>query len=397
MLPGYRSCKLTDKRKHHMVRRRHLLAGAAGAFAAACAAPREVLRTGFALPAPLVPLRLDENRLVRITVCTRPFRPAGPRLEAEAVDGRVLVHNYGHGGSGWSLSWGCAAEATALALAGGHRQVAIVGAGVIGLTTALRLAETGAEVTIYAREFPMETRSARATGVWSPSSRVGLADAVDSAFSTRWEDWARRSFDAHQRFVGVPGDPVEYLTQYYLPEEPRPPRVPARHDFLHLEDRIGDLTPAWSDLPAAANPFPVERARSGLGLVFNVASYAQALTTEFRLRGGRMLRRDLPDRAAVLALSEPVVINCTGYAAAELFSDRSLVPVRGQINWLAPQPEARYGVFHREVAAVSRRDGVVVQYVGPNDDWGFGDAGETPDRTEMSDALARLRPLFRTS
>jgi hypothetical protein len=49
------------------------------------------------------------------------------------------------------------------------------------------------------------------------------------------------------------------------------------------------------------------------------------------------------------------------------------------------------------VAAVSRRDGVVVQYVGPNDDWGFGDAGETPDRTEMSDALARLRPLFRTS
>ena len=37
-------------------------------------------------------------------------------IEAEAVNDKMIVHNYGHGGSGWSLSWGCAAEAAALAL-----------------------------------------------------------------------------------------------------------------------------------------------------------------------------------------------------------------------------------------------------------------------------------------
>ncbi len=377
-----------------LLRRRQLLTGAAGAMVAACAAPQAPSRNGFATPAALSPLRLDENRLVRITVCSRPFRPAGPRLEAEAVDGKVLVHNYGHGGSGWSLSWGCAAEATALALADGHRRVAVVGAGVMGLTTALRLAETGAEVTIYAREFPMETRSARATGVWSPSSRVGLVDAVGPEFTGRWERWARASWATHQHYVGAIGDPVEYQPQFYLPEDSPGPRVHASRDFLHLDRQLSGLTPAWSEMPAAANPFPVKRASSGLTLVFNVAAYAQTLAAEFRLRGGRMLRRDLPDRAAVLALGEPVIVNCTGYAAGALFGDRTVVPVRGQINWLPPQPEARYGLIHRQVAALSRRDGVVVQYLGPNDDWGFGDDSEIPDHDEMSEALARLRPLF---
>ena len=43
----------------------------------------------------------------------RPGRPAG-RLEAETVEGAVVVHNYGHGGEGVMLSWGCAAEAVDL-------------------------------------------------------------------------------------------------------------------------------------------------------------------------------------------------------------------------------------------------------------------------------------------
>ena len=48
------------------------------------------------------------------------LRPARPqvRLEAETVaDGRGLVHNYGHGGAGISLSWGCAQDAAKLAIA----------------------------------------------------------------------------------------------------------------------------------------------------------------------------------------------------------------------------------------------------------------------------------------
>jgi D-amino-acid oxidase len=47
----------------------------------------------------------------------RPVRPS-VRLEAEPLSaGRVLWHNYGHGGAGVTLSWGCAAELTAAVLA----------------------------------------------------------------------------------------------------------------------------------------------------------------------------------------------------------------------------------------------------------------------------------------
>jgi D-amino-acid oxidase len=48
----------------------------------------------------------------------RPFRHSGVRLGAERLgDGRLVIHNYGHGGSGFTLSWGCAAATVALATA----------------------------------------------------------------------------------------------------------------------------------------------------------------------------------------------------------------------------------------------------------------------------------------
>jgi D-amino-acid oxidase len=46
----------------------------------------------------------------------RPFRKSGVRLERDQLsDGRTVIHNYGHGGSGFTLSWGCAREVVDLA------------------------------------------------------------------------------------------------------------------------------------------------------------------------------------------------------------------------------------------------------------------------------------------
>ena len=52
---------------------------------------------------PIIPIRADADRIFRITVCLRPFRAAGPRLDVERLGDKLVVHNYGHGGSGWSL------------------------------------------------------------------------------------------------------------------------------------------------------------------------------------------------------------------------------------------------------------------------------------------------------
>lgn len=60
-----------------------------------------------------VPWVLDETprRIHRTVAGLRPFRPGGVRLAGDRLrDGRPVVHNYGHGGSGFSLAWGCAGD-----------------------------------------------------------------------------------------------------------------------------------------------------------------------------------------------------------------------------------------------------------------------------------------------
>ena len=121
---------------------------------------------------PLAPFRADVERITKITVCTRPFRSVGPRIEAEKVGDKLVVHNYGHGGSGWSLSWGSGQMALDLALAGrdpASTEIAVIGCGALGLTSAILAQRAGAKsVTIYAKDLPAETRSSNATGSWTP-------------------------------------------------------------------------------------------------------------------------------------------------------------------------------------------------------------------------------------
>lgn len=382
--------------------RRAAVCGLAGAGLAGCAAgapgaPAAVAlasgKPGFAR-ADLAPLRLGPERLTRITVCTRPFRHAGPRSDVETVGDKRVVHNYGHGGSGWSLSWGSAEVAARRALETGPASVAVIGCGAIGLTTALTLRRAGVTTTIYAAERTADTRSARATGVWSPDSRVAAADRVDAGFPALWEAMARVSYRTYQTYLGLPGEPVAWYDRYSVFDgdadyAPQPGDVP------FFAKRL-DLNPRSRPLQAHEHPFRAEHVRHGTWLQFNVAALADRLTQEFLLEGGRIVRRMFKAPSELAGLAEPVIVNCTGYGARALFDDRSLVPVRGQIGWLAPQPEARYGVYYRGVSIVPRPDGVVVQrYAGDMD--GFGVEDETPDPAETETCLAAVRPLFHTA
>src|ERR1700722_18059992 len=60
------------------------------------------------IPPPLAPIRAHPDRIFDIRCCIRPFRVNGPNFGTEQIGDTLVVHNYGHGGSGWSLSWGSA-------------------------------------------------------------------------------------------------------------------------------------------------------------------------------------------------------------------------------------------------------------------------------------------------
>ena len=348
----------------------------------------------------LAPLLTDPGRLSRITVCLRPFRAQGPRIEAEMVGDKRLVHNYGHGGAGWSLSWGSAAAARDLALQGGQRQVAVIGCGALGLTAALTILRTGAQVTIYAAERTPYTRSARATGVWSPDSRIAAEAAAAADFPARWEAMARRSWVDHHAFVGLDGDPVRFIDQYNLQDAPGaggavgPAPTPGQVGFARYGDRLDDLTPHSRELRPDEHPFPVPTVRTLPVMTFNVAEYARQLTEAFLMEGGRIVSRVFNHPSELADLAEPVVVNCTGYGARALFGDETVTPVRGQIAWLTPQPEVTYALYYRAISMVPRHDGIVIQANGRSQMVGYGVSDETPDRAEAEQALATLATLF---
>jgi D-amino-acid oxidase len=347
------------------------------------------------LPA-LAPIRARADRLFDITVCLRPFRAAGPRLDTEQIGDTLVVHNYGHGGSGWSLSWGSGTVAVQKAMANSPREVAVIGCGALGITSAILAQQAGAQVTIYAKDLLPDTRSARATGTWTPDSRIALTSAAQPGFAALWEQIARISFKTYRRYLGLPGNPVEWVDRYSLsdaaPGTEREPPDPL--GFAEYHESIRDLTPRPQALPPGSTPFPTRYVRRNSALIFNIADYGHTLMSDFLAAGGKVQRMEFHAPSDLARLKEKVVINCPGYGARALWKDESIVPVRGQIAWLIPQPEVNYGLFYKDVSVVPRRDGIVVQAIEGGDIKGYNDANETPDRGEADQAVATLAELF---
>ena len=351
------------------------------------------------VPPALAPVRAHADRLFDITVCLRPFRAQGPRIEAERIGDTQVVHNYGHGGSGWSLSWGSATLAMQKALVNSPAQVAVIGCGAIGLTSAIMAQRSGAQVTIYARDLLPQTRSARATGSWTPDSRISLKDAAGPGFGEVWEQMARVSFKTYRQYLGLPGTPVEFTDRYALSDEPF---EQAREEsekldtlgFGNYSDRIRDLTPRAQDLPTGATPFPVKYVRRSQSMQFNIADYAHTLMTDFFTAGGKFVRKEFHAPGDLTQLKEKVVINCPGYAARDWWKDNSITPVRGQIAWLIPQPEVNYGFNYKNISILSRRDGIVVQDLNGGDMRGYGNSTELADRAEADNAVATIAELY---
>ncbi|MDB5479906.1 MAG: dependent oxidoreductase [Caulobacteraceae bacterium] len=381
------------------------IAGLGSTALAGCATPagrgpgRMAAATPYDPVPPLAPVRAHADRLFDITVCLRPFRAAGPRLDTEMLGDTLVAHNYGHGGSGWSLSWGSGTIAVAKAMARSPREVAVIGCGALGLTSAILAQRAGAAVTIYARDLLPQARSARATGAWTPDSRIALTKDAGPQFGALWETMARTSFKTYRQYLGLPGTPVEWIDHYNVFDSD--PRAEGEGDtaldtlgFAHYADRIVDLTPAPERLPPGATPFDAPYVSRGSTLMFNVADYGHTLMSDFFAAGGRFQRAEFHSPADLTALKEKVVINCPGYGARALWNDDSLTPVRGQIGWLIPQPELTYGVFYRDVNVLPRRDGIVVQALEGGDVKGFGDSNETPDRAESERAVAAIAELY---
>jgi hypothetical protein len=354
-------------------------------------------------PPALVPIRAHADRIYDIRSCIRPFRTRGPNLGVERIGDATVVHNYGHHGSGWCLSWGSAEMQVQKAMSFSPKKIAVIGSGIIGLTSALMAQRAGAEVTIYTREMLQRTRSMRANGVWGPGT-VALASEAPANLGDIWEQMVRSSWKHYRRYYGMAGNPIAWSDHYDLSDTPfdapPPPPLPLASGapspvFYDVGDRLGDMTPKPEVLSADINPFPVKYATRTTKMFFNFSEYGHLLVRDFFAAGGRIVIRDFHSPGELAHLPEKVIINCPGYAAHDWWKDKAMVPVRGQTEWLIPQPEVNYGLTYRNVETRSKSDGVMVIAVGPGQfakSW--NNSNEFPDRAEANGAVRVVEELF---
>jgi glycine/D-amino acid oxidase-like deaminating enzyme len=373
----------------------------AAVVAATSARAAGMLGAGSAAPVlPLPPINASMDRILKITVCTRPFRATGPRFDVEPVGHKTVVHNYGHGGSGWSLSWGSAAVVTEKAMATGTRDIAVIGCGALGLTAAIALQRAGAKVTIYARDRPPEVRSMWATGVWSPASRICLERNATPAFKALWAQMARTSFRAWSNYLGLPGAPVEWYDNYELTDVPydEAAQQESEADTIGFaedlqQETTPEIGPNSEDLAPGSHPFPVRYVRRSSNMMFNLIAYQRLLFSDFLAAGGSIEQREFHTPHDFTRLPEKTIINCPGYGARALFGDESIVPVRGQLTRLIPQPEVAYGLNYKDIFVVPRRDGIVLQNLAGGLAQGYGNTGTEPDWDEARRSVSAIAEL----
>jgi len=346
-----------------LIGRRRMLAATGAALMLGglegCASTLGDKRTATAPQLQLLPVRASTDRITRITVCTRPFRAQGPRLDTEQIGSKFVVHNYGHGGSGWSLSWGSSGVAVRKAMASGERDVAVIGCGALGLTSALLLQRAGARVTIYAKDLPPNVRSSLASGLWTPDSRICLEENATPAFKQLWEQMTRSSFQTYQNFLGLSGTPVEFIDQYFVSDEPAALRrrgvTDGRPRFADLQrELVPDLMTQGTDFAPGSHSLGARYLRRNSLMMFNLASYQRLLLGDFGANGGKIEIAEFHTPDDFAKLRERTLINATGYGARALFGDQSLTPVRGQLARVIPQPEVNYGLFYKGVSFVPR-------------------------------------------
>ncbi len=323
---------------------------------------------------PLPRVRVEPGRVIRTVAGLRPYRAAGFVVRAEALGEQRLIHNYGHGGAGITLSWGSSKLATDLGLPGHRGPVAVIGAGVMGLTTAKLVQEAGYPVTIYAKALPPATTSNIAGGQISPFGHFR-----EDSVTPEWRRQFMAAMDySWRRFQIMVGD--DYGIRW-LPTFEETDNIGA--------GPLDAYYPATRRVAVEDHPFPVEKITAFETMYVETGRFLRQMMNDIQTAGGKIEVRDFRTRQDLAPLPERLIFNCTGLGSRELFGDNELRPVRGQLAVLLPQPEVRYAFSGNGIYMFPRADGILLGGTFERDVW-----STVPEPAAIARILARHQALF---
>lgn len=182
-------------------------------------------------------------------------------------------------------------------------RVIVVGAGVIGLSCAVRLAESGYDVAVFARDLPLETTSAVAAAIWYPYL---------SAPEDRVAAWGRTSYEEFAKLAEVePSVRLRHGQEFLVEPTPDPSWAAVLPDLR----RVGSPPAGFRDGWSFTSP------------VIEMPAYLPYLVKRLAQAGGTLTRAAL----SALPSAADMVVNCTGLGARLTAGDPTVTPVRGQV------------------------------------------------------------------
>jgi glycine/D-amino acid oxidase-like deaminating enzyme len=345
----------------------------------------------------LPPVEASWDRVIRTTVGLRPHRDQGFVLKAEKLDEKPVIHNYGHGGSGMSLSWGTGQIAAELALEQDPRQrrAAVIGCGVVGLTSARQLQRRGFDVTIYAMAVPPDTTSNMSLAGFTPTS--GLVD--NNLRTPEWDAQFRRAATiayTQLQLLAGPNYGVSWVDNYNLSDSL--PSGPGENSLLPAALRTGSVV-----LQPGEHPFNTKYAINSPQIRIEPNIYLDALIRDFTMFGGHIIIRKFDTPRDLMSLTEAVVVNCTGLGSRALFGDEQVIPLKGQLTHFAPQPEVNYATNGGappiaasgglSIHTMPRRDGIALGGTSERGVWTLEPNDEA--RKQIVDAHIRVFTAMR--
>ena len=338
---------------------------------------------------PITKPLISATREVRTVVGLRPYREKGFRVEREHIGSKTVVHNYGHGGAGLTLSWGTAKLALDLGLQGHRGSVAVLGCGAVGLATARSLQDLGYAVTIYTALLPRDTTSNLAGGQWGPSSPFGNPSGLTETFR---QQYVQSCSIAYSRFQSMLGSRfgVRWVRNYLILQNPLPASMPLPTDGPPtFQNPTAGMMPEFKILAAADNPFGVGNAIQYDFMLIEPPIYLATLLSAFREAGGKVEVKEFHTVQELRQLPQRLVFNCTGLGAGKLFRDAGIQPLRGQLSILLPQPEVDFATAYRDSYMFPRNDGILIG--GTHD---LGEWSLTPDSKSRDERFQQQNEIY---
>lgn len=276
----------------------------------------------------ITPPKLDLVHIGQKIPCYRPMRRGSPNMSIEKKDGKIIAHNYGHGGSGWTLGPGSASYVNNLLLEDSkdlakNSPITIIGAGVLGLFTAYDLVQNGfTNITIVAEKFSA-LASHNAGGLLAPVSMDNaseMQEIIDQIGIDAYKFYESIAMKRHKDFAeGAIIVPTYFESREYSGLEPYVGKVmqPAKDVILDFGNGTTRNMVSYDD-----------------GIFIDTAQMMSSLRSFLDEHKVQFIKKKINSFSEI---DDKFIINCSGIGSDSLNNDADMVSVQGHLIMLKDQ------------------------------------------------------------